>query len=323
MPIDQSNMLKVLEGFSHQCKTAFELTKGMSVTGKVDKIVVAGMGGSAVGGDLLKAYMHDSKIPVFVVKSYDAPAFIDENTLVFAVSYSGNTEETLSVFDTVTKKKAKVIAITSGGELGAKSKKSIRIPSGLQPRASLGYLFFPMLGVLANSGIIELGEKEIKETLDILSNVDEFKKKGEDLAKKIKGRTPIVYASDLFSPVAYRWKTQLNENSKSPAFFHAFPELNHNELVGYQTMSKDKFIAIYIKDDFDHERIKKRMMITKEITSARIDVEEISTKGNSLLARMFSGIYYGDFTSYYLALLNGIDPSPVNVIENLKKKLKE
>ncbi|MEK6942599.1 MAG: bifunctional phosphoglucose/phosphomannose isomerase [Nanoarchaeota archaeon] len=323
MPTDASNMIKVLEGFSNQCKTAFELTKGMAVTGKVDKIVVAGMGGSAVGGDLLKSYMHDSKIPVFVVKDYSLPGFVDENTLVFCVSYSGNTEETLSVFDAATKKKAKIVVITSGGDLGAKAKKAIKIPSGLQPRASLGYLFLPMLGVLANSRIIELNEKEIKEMIDVLSNTEDFKKKGEELAKKIKGKTPIVYASDLFAPVAYRWKTQLNENSKSPAFSHVFPELNHNELVGYQTMSKDKFIAIYIKDEFDHERIKKRMMITKEITSNRVDVEEVSTKGNSLLARMFSGIYYGDFASYYLALLNNIDPSPVNVIENLKKKLKD
>src|SRR3989344_2778679 len=198
MPIDQSNMLKVLEGFSHQCKTAFELTKGMSVSGKVDKIVVAGMGGSAVGGDLLKAYMHSSKIPVFVVRDYKVPNFVDESTLVFAVSYSGNTEETLSAFEDAAKKKAKIVAVTSGGELAKRAKKAIMIPGGLQPRAALGYLFFPVLGVLANSGIVDVRGREIEEMIGILSKTEDFKIVGERIAKKIGQRTQIVYASELF-----------------------------------------------------------------------------------------------------------------------------
>ena len=174
MPIDNYNMLKVIEDFPHQCKTALELPKGMSVSGKVDKIAVCGMGGSAVGGDLLKAYMGNSKVPVFVVRNYKVPNFVDENTLVFAVSYSGNTEETLSAFEDASMKKAKIIAVTSGGLLGAKAKKAIKIPSGLQPRAALGYLFFPVLGVLANSGIVDVKGKEIEEVLDILSKTDDF-----------------------------------------------------------------------------------------------------------------------------------------------------
>ena len=128
MPIDNSNMLKAIEDFPHQCKTALELPKGIAVSGKVDKIVVIGMGGSAVGGDLLKAYMQNSKIPVFVVRDYKVPGFVDENTLVFAVSYSGNTEETLSAFEDAVKKKAKVAAVTSGGVLSVKAKKVIKIP---------------------------------------------------------------------------------------------------------------------------------------------------------------------------------------------------
>src|SRR3989344_652776 len=118
MPTDNSNMLKVLEDFPHQCRTALELAKGMAVSGKIDKIAVAGMGGSAVGGDLLKAYMHNSKIPVFVIRDYNIPNFVDENTLFFAVSYSGNTEETLSAYEEAVRKKAKIVAVTSGGQLG-------------------------------------------------------------------------------------------------------------------------------------------------------------------------------------------------------------
>ncbi|MBI2558121.1 bifunctional phosphoglucose/phosphomannose isomerase [Candidatus Woesearchaeota archaeon] len=322
MPLNSSNMLKVIEDFPHQCRTAMQLPEGMSVSGKVDKIVVCGMGGSAVGGDLLKIFMHDYKIPVFVVRDYRVPGFVDESTLVFAVSYSGNTEETISAFEDASGKKAKIVAVTSGGQLSAMAKKIIKIPSGMQPRAALGYLFFPVLGVLANSGIIDVKGLEIEEMLDVLSKTEDFRKEGDRLAKKIFGRTPVIYASDMLRAVAYRWKTQFNENSKSPAFTHVFSEMNHNEIVGYQNMDRNKFISIFIRDMEDNERIKKRMDITKEIISSRVDVQEVFTKGSGLLARMFSGIYYADFASYYLALANKVDPTPVTVIENLKKKLK-
>ncbi len=323
MPIDASNMIKVIEDFPQQCRTALELPKGMTVSGKIDKIVIAGMGGSAVGGDLLRLYMSESKIPVFVVRDYKVPNFVDENTLFFAVSYSGNTEETIAAFDDAQRKKAKIIAVTSGGQLASKAKKVIKIPSGLQPRAALGYLFFPALGVLANSGIADVKNNEIVEMLDILSKTEDFKIAGERIAKHIGLRTPLVYASEAFSAVAYRWKTQFNENSKVAAFTHVFSELNHNEIVGYQNINKNDFIVIFIRDKFDNDRIKKRMDITKEIISSRVDVEEIFTRGEYLLSRLFSGVYYGDFASYYLAIQNRTDPTPVNVIENLKKKLAE
>ena len=322
MAIDSFNMLKVIEEFPHQCKTALELPKGMSVSGNVNKIVVAGMGGSAISGDLLKIYMHNSNIPVFVVRDYKVPNFVDENTLFFAVSYSGNTEETISAFESAVKKKAKVIAVTSGGSLGQIAKKVIKIPSGLQPRAALGYLFFPVLGVLVNSNIVDVKNSDITEMLDILSKAQDFKTVGERIAKKIAQRTPIIYASELLSAVAYRWKTQFNENSKSAAFHHAFSEMNHNEIAGYQTMDRGDYVAIFIRDKEDNERIKKRMDTTKEIISTKVDAEEVFTKGDGLLSRIFSGIYYGDFASYYLALANKIDPTPVTVIEKLKKRLR-
>lgn len=325
MSTDPSNMLKAIEDFAQQCRTALELPKGIAVSGKVDKIAVIGMGGSAVGGDILKAYMQDlrnSKIPVFVVRDYKVPSFVDENTLVFAVSYSGNTEETISAFEDALRKKAKIVAIASGGVLSAKAKKLIKIPAGLQPRAALGYLFFPMLGILNNSGIVDVKSSEIAEMLDILSDTGDFKIVGERLAKKIQNKIPLIYASEPLSPIAYRWKTQLNENSKVPAFYHVFSEMNHNEIAGYQSMGKGDFAAIFIRDKCDDERIKKRMDVTKEIISTRVDVEELFTRGEHLLSRLFSGIYYGDFVSYCLALANRIDPAPVTVIENLKKKLK-
>ena len=323
MPIDNSNMLKVIEDFPHQCRTALSLPKGIAVSGKVDKIIIAGMGGSAVGGDLLRLYLHDLKIPIMTVRDYKLPNFVDENTLVFVVSYSGNTEETLSAFEDVQKKKAKIVAVTSGGKLAESAKKVIKIPKGLQPRAALGYLFFPVLGVLVNSGIAKDNSGDVNEMLDILSNTSDFKTFGESLAKQIGNRTPLIYASEQFSAVAYRWKTQFNENSKIAAFAGNFSELNHNEIVGYQSMNREKFITIFLRDNFDNDRIKKRMDITKEIISQKVDVVEVYTKGSSMLSRLFSALYYADFASYYLALQNKIDPTPVHVIESLKKKLAE
>ena len=320
MVIDKSNYLKVLEEFPLQCKKALELPKGMTVSSDISNIVVCGMGGSAIGGDLLKAYLSKT-IPVIVNRDYGLPKFVDSSSLVFLVSYSGNTEETLSCLKEAESKGAKLIAITSGGELSEQCKKIIKIPSGMQPRAALGYLFFPMMGLLHNSGIIEVRNEELNEMLAALKDTAYYKEHGEALSKKIRDKIPLIYSSQLFEPVAYRFKTQINENSKQPAFHHIFPEMNHNELVGYKHTSREKFVAILIRDKDDHQRIKKRMDIFKSIVERKVEVAEISTKGSYLLSRMFSTIYLGDFASYYLALYNREDPAPVEVIEYLKREL--
>ena len=320
MPIDKENMLEVIKNFPDQCSEALSLPKGISVPGEIKNIVVAGMGGSAVGGDLLKIYLHDSEIPVYVNRDYKVPSFVNEESLVFAVSYSGNTEETLSAYRNAYEKRAKIIGITSGGKLADECDKVIKIPSGLQPRAALGYLFFPMLGILHNTKIVRVKNQEINEMLNILKDIDKFNEEGEALSKKLKEKIPVVYASEKLGAIAFRWKTQINENAKMPAFYNVFSEMNHNEIAGYQGMDR-KFTAIMIRDKNDNERIKKRMDICKEIMEERVDVEEVHTQGDSLLARMFSTIYLGDFVSYYMAIWNRVDPSPVHIIENLKRKL--
>src|SRR3989338_5845059 len=322
MPLDGENMLGVIKNFPRQCREALDLPRGISVSGEVTSIVVIGMGGSAVGGDLLKSYLHDTKIPVFVVRDYKVPEFVDDYTLVFAVSYSGNTEETLSALKDAKEKGAKIIGITSGGKLEEECEKVIKVPSGLQPRAALAYLFFPMLGVLHNSGIVSVKNSELNEMLAIIKNAEKFSSEGEALAKKIKEKIPIVYASQLLEPVAFRWKTQMNENAKMPCFYNVFSEMNHNEIAGYQGMDR-KFVAVLLKDKHDNERVKKRMEICKGLMGERVNVEEADVKGESLLARMISTIYLGDFVSYYLAVWNRVDPSPVKIIESLKKKLAE
>lgn len=323
MPADPSNYLGFLENFPQQCREALTLPKGMAVSGKVDRIVVCGVGGSAIGGDLLKAYMGRSKMPVCVCRSYELPKFVDEKTLVFCISYSGDTEETLSCFRQALEKKANVWTISSNGELAAASSRNIKVPSGLPPRAALGYLFFPMLGLLYNSSLAEVANTDLNEMLSVLKDTEAYKKEGNDLSKKFEGKIPIFYSSIEMGPTAYRWKTQINENAKQAAFFHAFPEMSHNEIVGYKSMSRSLYQPVLLRDKQDNERIKKRMDIFKELVSSRVNVEEVHSKGNGLLARMFSLIYLGDFASYYLAIRNRVDPMPVEIIDELKRRMAE
>ena len=320
MPLDSQNMLGVLKNFPIQCRNAMDLAKGMSFSG-MKRILVIGMGGSAIGGDLLKAYMASSSVPVDVVRDYSIPGYVDKETLVFAVSYSGNTEETLSAVQQAKAKKAKIVGITSGGELPQYCDTVLTITKGYQPRAALGYLFFPMLGIAHNSGMVRIKNEELNELLTILKNPDVFEAAAEAIVKKIKGKIPLVYASQKFAPVAFRWKTQINENAKWPAFTAAFSEMNHNELVSFKHLPKE-FVAIFIQDSDDHPQIKKRMDYCREILEHRVDVVDVHMKGTYMLSKMFTTIYIGDFVSYYLALWHREDPTPVEVIEKLKKKLK-
>tara|TARA_Y100000310_G_C20658222_1_gene803165 strand:+ start:630 stop:1598 length:969 start_codon:yes stop_codon:yes gene_type:complete len=322
MTLDSQNMLQVIKEFPKQCREALSLPKGISASGQVDNIIVTGMGGSAMGGDLLRIYLSDTNIPVYVNRDYKVPNFVNENSLVFVVSYSGNTEETLSSLNDAKEKNAQIIGITSGGKLAEECEKVIQIPSGLQPRAALGYLFFPMLGILHNSNLARVKNEDLNEMLEILKQTDKFNEAGEELSKKLKEKIPIIYASESLGAIAFRWKTQINENAKMPAFYNVFSEMNHNEIAGYKSMDM-KFAAVIIRDKQDNERIKKRMDICREIMEGHVTVEEIETQGESLLARMFSTIYLADFVSYYLALWNRVDPSPVEIIEDMKEKLVE
>ncbi len=320
MSVDTQAMLLVIENFSVQCQEALYLTKGITAS-KINNVVVCGMGGSGIAGDVLGACCFHANIPITVVKGYELPSFVNAHTLVFAVSYSGNTQETLQAYADAVKKNAQIIAITSGGTLAEICPKKILVPDGLQPRAALGYLFFPMLGVLANAKIVSFSESEIKEMLSLLAKPDDFKHAGKSLAQKIGEKIPLIYSSAALGVCGYRWKCQFNENSKSMAFANVLSEMNHNEIVGFQTIGREQFIAIFLRDAGESDEMKKRFDATKKIVSTKIETQEVYSKGHSLLARLFSLIYLGDFTSYYLALHKNIDPTPIPVIEHLKKEL--
>ena len=322
MGFDDFGMMSVLEDFPKQCRQALELPRGMFVSAEgIKNIVILGMGGSAIGGDLIRMIMQESKVPVHVVRDYSLPGFVDEHSLVFAVSYSGKTEETVSSCKEALKRNAKVVGIATGGDVLQLCKRAVKVPAGLQPRCAIGYMFFSILGVLANSQLIEIRNTDISEMFKILENKDEFKERAKTIVKILKGRTPVMYSSEFLRPIAMRWKTQFNENGKIGAFYNAFPELNHNEICGFEDMKRTQYVVIMLRDIFDHERIQKRMDITKDLIKEHVDIIEVPSKGQSLLARMFSLIFLGDWVTYFHAIDKRTDPTPVRAIENFKKKM--
>jgi glucose/mannose-6-phosphate isomerase len=322
--VDKDDMYQVLNDFPLQMQKGWQLAENIKITDKVDKIIVTGMGGSCLPGEILKSYVPDLAIPIFLSRGYSLPEFVDENTLVFAISYSGNTEETVEALKDAKKKRAQIVVISSGGKVQKIAEEAehtyIEVPSGLQPRFAYGYQFLVILRVLQNSNHVESQDDTIEKTIQTLRK-DIFKERAEDLAEKLQDKIPIIYTSDSLKAVSYKWKINFNENSKIPAFSNVFPELNHNEMNGY-TLINGNFHIIVIKDDDDHPRIKKRMDIFKSLVKQRgIEITEIALSGPNRLSKMISAIYIGDWVSFYLAILNKQDPTPVKMIEDFKEKL--
>ncbi len=337
---DKSDMLSIIRRFPQQWKEAAALGREFHPPadyGKLDKIVVTGLGGSAMGGDILGSYLsEEAKIPIFVNRCYTLPGFVDENTLLLVVSYSGNTEETISAYHQGVKLSAKVVIVTSGGKLGELGKAQgvplAIVPPGMPPRTALGYLFLPLLVILEKLGLIGAKGEDIEETAFLLEELSRrwapssSQNQPRDLARKLFGKLPLIYGSELLKAACLRWKTQINENSKSLAYSVVFPELNHNEIIGWEGTEelRQSLMIVILRDEGEPERIKKRIEITKSVLGERPGgIEEVRSEGKSLLARLFSLIYLGDWLSFYLGILYGVDPTPVESIESLKRKLAE
>ena len=321
--IDKSNMYKVLEDFPRQIQEGYKLGEGIDIQVPVENIVIAGMGGSALPGEILKTYL-DIEVPVHIIRNYNLPRYMDKKTLLFVISYSGNTEETINCYRQGLRIGCPMVVIASGGKLEQLAEKQdvefIKIPKGIQPRCSYGYDFFAVLRVLENSGIVEKQENYIKKTFEMLSR-DIYQDYAKKVVEKLENKIPIIYSSEKNWAIAYKWKINFNENAKIHAFYNIFPELNHNEMVGYTHMFAD-YAAIIINDDDDYPRIKKRMQITKKIIKENdCNVIEVSVKGSSRMAKIFSAIYIGDWVSYFLALKYETDPTPVEIVERFKKEM--
>jgi glucose/mannose-6-phosphate isomerase len=305
----------------------------------IRSVLLSGLGGSAIGGDILRTLAwKTAPFAVTVNRHYDLPAWVRKDTLVVCSSYSGGTEETLSVFRRALARKAPLLVLSSGGELLAAAKRKrlpyCEVPGGLPPRAAFGYSFITLLTALESAGLLPSHEEDFQEALGLLVSLAQrygpttpaAKNPAKRLALFLKGRLPVIYAGqDHFDSVGLRWKCQFNENAKQVALLGVVPEMNHNEVLGYSGPDPltRKMAAVLLRHpQGDHPQVARRFDILKGILRKRTaGVREASCEGRSLLAQMLSAVYLGDFASVYFAYLKGVDPTPIGLIDDFKRKL--
>jgi len=340
--LDKQGMLEVEENFYRQLESSKKIAESFDLNQvklkKLSGMAILGMGGSGFVGDIIKSLVKDEiDIPVEIVKSYDLPGFVKTGWLVIPVSYSGDTEETVIAARQALKRGCTLLCVTAGGEMEKIARENnqavIKVPSGFQPRGASGYLFFSTYLVLGRMGIIDINAGDVKEALDLIKNkasryareVSTQENYAKQIALEIGNKLPVIYGtSGILSAVAFRWKCELNENSKFPSFWSEFPELNHNETVGWENLKEltSNFVLVVFKDSTATARIKVRIDTTVKIIKDNLNkIIEIPVEGKSKLAKAMSLMYLGDIASVYLALLNETDPTPVDKILVLKAEL--
>ncbi len=323
-------MIELIENFNKQLEEGIAIGEKSKLTKSkkaFKNIIISGMGGSGIAGSIVSEIASKySTVPIILNKDYGLPNFADSNSLVIISSYSGNTEETISSLLEARKKKAKIVCITSGGKIIDIAKKEkidhIIVPSGMAPRATLGYGFVQQLYVFNFFGIIpNTFKKDLKNSIKLIEEQKEnIKKEAKEVAQFLYNKTPIIYTSKPFEGVAVRFKQQLNENSKVSAWYGVIPEMNHNELLGW-SLGKEYIAPIFFRNDIESIQNKKRVEVSKQVISEKTQIKEIWTKGKSIIEKTIYFIHLGDFVSVYLADLNKVDADEMEVIENLKKVL--
>ena len=338
--IDKDDMYQSIWDFPENIVDAIELSENITLKNEyrdVNNIIIAGMGGSAIGGDVVYSLIkNEIKIPFVVNRGYDLPAWANSSTLIICSSYSGNTEETISILEEAKSLDAKVIGITTGGVLESLCKNYsfdfVNIPSGLQPRAALAFSFIPLLYILKKTSLINVEVSSwLKSSVDLIkSKRAEYSSDKEinpvyQLANKLYNKLPIIYAdSGSLETVAVRLKGQICENSKILAYHSIYPEMNHNEIVGWENNKEyfSNYYVLWLIDEEMNSRNKSRKNIVSEILSdLNVSQQEIKVDGNSFKERFLLLIHYGDWLSYWCAILHNTDPSPVKNIQTLKNKL--
>lgn len=335
---DPNDMLGRIKDLPTQVRDAWAITRKATLPPQhadVRSIVVAGMGGSAIGGDLAAALLQgELKVPMAVHRDYGLPAYVGRDTLLIASSYSGNTEETLSGLEEAKRRGAKVLCITTGGKVAAFAQANgyplITFSYKAVPRATLGYSLALVLGVLGRLGFVRDPGAELEPALADVSRLEERVHEGartndaKKLALDLCGRVPFVFGAAAMSVMARRFKGQLNENSKNWAAFDAMPELNHNAVVGFgePRVAKEALSVVMLRSDHDNPRHQLRFDVTRELLDrASVPHHTLKFSGASLLSEVLQMIYFTDYVSFYLALLNGADPSPHTSIDYLKDRL--
>jgi len=326
--LDHSNLYQVIMEYPNQLYLGQQFAENITLSLPVrpKHILVCGMGGSALPGDLLANYLYQTenfKIPIITVRGYSLPPFVTKHTLVLISSYSGNTEETLACFHESLKKKMPIIAFSKGGKVKEIAHKN-NIPyvkyeiafQNFQPRYALTYAFAAMQQVLTNLGLCD----RIKKFPELSPH--DFEAQGKQLAEKAVGKIPVIYASEKHKFLAKTWKIKLNENSHTPAFWNYFPELNHNEFQGF-SIPRAQLIIYSLQDNADHPRNLRRMEISQHFYQKWGIVSEIIPlpTGKSFLEKVLKGLVLGDWFSYYLALAYQLDPTPSDIVETFKKQL--
>ncbi|MFH1583718.1 MAG: bifunctional phosphoglucose/phosphomannose isomerase, partial [Actinomycetota bacterium] len=303
--VDKSNMGLLLDRVPDMIKDAMNLGNEIEIIGNVNNVVISGMGGSAFPGDLLKSFMGDSETQVFVNKKYTLPRIVNESTLLFSISYSGNTEEAIDSYKEGLKRHAKIVTISCGGKLEELAKENntfhIKVPSGLPPRMSTPYLFVPLLKIISKLNMIENQDSNLKKVAEKLKN-KKIRERAKEISNELKDKTPLIYSSEEIFCVAEKWKIDINENSKTSAFYNVFPESNHNEINSYVNLIGNYHVVL-IRDSEDHPRNKKRFDIFKKVVESKnVGVTDIKLEGDNLLERLLWGLNLGAWVSYYLAL---------------------
>ena len=331
--IDRSGMLDTALGLPGQVAEGFRLPRPRVAGGAPLAVAVLGMGGSALGGDLLSSILLErGGPPVLVNRDFHLPAHVRRGTLVFAVSYSGDTEETLSACRLAEKRGCRVVTLSSGGRLRHRhgGQCHIQLPPGYRPRAALAFMLLPMMGVLEDLGVADF-TKDVGEAVRVLLGMR--KELGPDraapanaakaVARELLGRSPAVLSGPFLAPAARRWKNQLCENAKVLARDGVLPEMAHNDMVAWAAdpAARDSAVVI-LRERPEEPRLARRFELARRLGLDRAgSVREVRTRGRGALARLLSVVFVGDLASLYLAVLRGVDPAPVRVIERFKREL--
>ena len=343
--LDTLNMLAEIDGLPDQLARAYELGKASEVAlaseASIKQVVIAGMGGSAIGADLLAAYVADfCPVPVSIHRDYGLPAFAKgAETLVVCSSHSGNTEETLDSFKAARKNGCRIVAVCTGGELAARAKNAnvpvITFNHQGQPRAAVGFSFGILLALFVKLGLIPEQANEIKGAVNAMKNsqahlradVEAVHNPAKRYAGQLMGRWVTVFGAGRLAPVARRFKTQINEIAKAAANFEFIPEADHNALAGTLHPAEvlmPHTMSLFLRSPSDHPRNRLRIDLTKEhFMLEGTNTDFIDALGDSPLAHMWTLILFGDYMAYYLALAYGVDPTPVEALVNFKNALKQ
>ena len=331
---DGSDALGLAAATPSQLNYDFEVP-AVELQENIENIVFAGMGGSSLQAEFAKTWPR-LKVPFVVSKEYTVPDFVTKNTLVIVGSYSGNTEESLAALEDARAKSAQIFVLAGGGKLVARADElglpKLIIPRAVQPRMAVFYAYKALVDVLLAYGMLQ------KEVLNELTSAVELleqsvknwvketpvdKNPAKQLALQLVGKTPIIYAGPLMAPAAYKWKISVNENAKNTAWMGTLPEFNHNEFLGWSSHPVEKpFAVVDLRSSYEHERVNKRFEVSDRMLSGmRPKAISVQASGNSALEHLLFLVLFGDFVTIYLGLLNGVDPSPVDLVEKFKKEL--